>query len=86
MKLSRARFDPDTAASKWYHPHGWAITQRFREPVSRVGRLNGQADHPGAMRWWEVSRTRTRVLGDGVVEVFATLREARAWCDEHPRG
>lgn len=87
----------DEGHSRYFHPHGYVIVQDHRDWNLRG--LTRGAQHQWAPKvWWEVyehvaltreaaERYRPWVYlpkgrrGDS----HLTLRDARAWCDEHPR-
>jgi hypothetical protein len=88
----------DEGGSRYLHPNGYVIAKEWRAVTGfeRVGRIRGQADWLGPVVWWEVYRHlgTSATLGAGYHPgahysrsqgAHATLREARAWCDAHPR-
>ncbi len=100
--LTKLTPEYEGGGSRYFHPHGYIIERERRGWSERTGRVNGQADHPGPMTWWNVYKhvARRRSILEGKRPEFlgvrsesdpyaasecATLREARAWCDTHPR-
>lgn len=72
----------DRYLRKYGHPNGWTIVQDERD--WNLGGITRGAQHQWSpKRWWEVQRRGDR--NHRPVETFATLREARAWCDENKR-
>jgi hypothetical protein len=97
-RLARSEYEYQP---RYFHPNGYVIERNKRSWSERVGRQHGQADHASPMYWWEVrphvARRRSVLDGKRLPEFlavasykererdFATLTDARQWCDEHPR-
>lgn len=66
---------------RYRHSNGWYI-QRHKRDYSERGGTRGYQRAP--LFWWEV--TSTTGPKPRIDHFFApTLRECRAWCDEHVR-
>jgi hypothetical protein len=76
MKLRRLPPTED-GLTRYRHPNGWSIRQERRDWDARSYR-GGMAADPKS--WWEVRPWATR---GAPPQIFRTLAEARAWCDEH---
>jgi hypothetical protein len=85
----------DDGFSRYLHPHGYVIVANRRTWSERVGALRGQAGGV-PLTWWEVYRhlgtaddVGTRYHAGAhygrTLDSFDTLRDAREWCDCHPR-
>jgi hypothetical protein len=81
LKLKRVKSFYDDEPRYW-HPNGWVIYRCTRDWSLR-GMTRGASHQWSPKHWWEVklkaSTSRRR-------EQFDTLRDARAWCDEHSHG
>jgi hypothetical protein len=77
MPLTYRRANDGTLLQR-RHPHGYYIRKErrtWKENFQHIGA-------PPPLQWWEVYAFGRK----GPVADFPTLREARQWCDEHPRG
>ena len=81
-RLRRLRRTFDDDQPQYEHPNGYIIRRWKRSWSERVGAMRG-ASLASPMFAWEVHKVRTRPRT--VVWSAGTLREASAWCDDHPR-
>lgn len=99
MRLRRLPRD-DEDQPRYLHPHGYII-ERQRRTWSERGREPGRYhDPPPPLYWWmvyhHIARRRSMLEGRPLAFLclfsererpieFPALRDARAWCDGHPR-
>lgn len=86
-KITKMRtFDPDDR--HYSHPYGWRIVRCYREWSERGYRPASFEAGAGPRTSWEVwplaDTPSARRRGFATFQAN-TLRECRAWCDEHPR-
>lgn len=91
IRLPRSYLDQP----RYLHPNGYVI-ERARRTWSERGREPGRHhDPPPPLTWWDVyehcgsdgvGRYHPWACKPRTVASADRLRDARRWCDEHPRG